>query len=228
MYIQKVPKPKDAVRIHSEQDIPDFLKDTIHIEDAKIVSLATEGYNTAPLGSVIGFDEHAPTETGKGAWPLGEDPIVEKYGVFYPAPEIRTVKMIEGPYELDTECGKQTLDEGKGLLVTRHNGDQNILNLDTSSADDYMLCSADGEYVGTLKQLSEPVDMSVEDALKYVVRDYPGLSSEDAKTADAYLRLAQAEMDGYKMPADHELQDMHDTFDIPDKMIVHGGVFTCR
>ena len=67
MYIQKVPKPKDAVRINSEQDIPDFLKDTIRIEGDKIISLAAEGYNEALLGSVIGFDQHAPTETGKGA-----------------------------------------------------------------------------------------------------------------------------------------------------------------
>ena len=183
MYIQKVPKPKDAVRINSEQDIPDFLKDTIRIEGDKIISLAAEGYNEAPLGSVVGFDRHAPTETGKGAWPLGADSIVEKDGVFYPAPEVRTAKMIEGPFELDTEWGKQTLDEGKGLLVTRPNGDQNILNLDTSSADDYMLCTDSGENVGTLKQLSEPVDMSVEEAFKIVVKDYPNLPQENGKEA---------------------------------------------
>ena len=223
MYIQKVPKPKDAVRINSEQDIPDFLKDTIRIEGDKIISLAAEGYNEALLGSVIGFDQHAPTETGKGAQPLGADSIVEKAGVFYPASEIRTATMIEGPYELDTEQGKQTLDEGKGLLVTRPNGDQNILNLDTSSAVDYMLCTDSGENVGTLKQLFERIDMSMEEAFKIVIDNYPNLSPENGK--EAYLRLAQAEMEGYQMPPAKELQEAHDAFSVPDKLIVHGGVF---
>ena len=57
MYIKKYPKEKDAIRINSESDIPDSLKDTIHIEGDEIVALATEGYNRSPVGSVIGFDQ---------------------------------------------------------------------------------------------------------------------------------------------------------------------------
>lgn len=57
MYIKKYPKEKDAVRINSESDIPDFLKDTIHIEGDEIVALAAEGYNQSSVGSVIGFDQ---------------------------------------------------------------------------------------------------------------------------------------------------------------------------
>ena len=40
IFIKKKDKPKDAVRINSEADIPKFLKDTIKIEDGEIVCLA--------------------------------------------------------------------------------------------------------------------------------------------------------------------------------------------
>ena len=111
MYIKKYPKPKDAIRINSEQDIPEFLKDTIRIDGNRIICLAAEGYNEAPLGSVIGFDRKAPTATGKGAWPLGANSYVEKDGIFYPAPEIRTAEKITPPYSLQTEWGEQVLKE---------------------------------------------------------------------------------------------------------------------
>ena len=112
MFIQKIAKPKDALRVNSEEDIPEFLKDTIKIEGDKIICLAAEGYNESPLGSVIGFDKKAPTQTGKGAWPLGENSFVEKDGVFYPAPEIRTAERIKPPYSLETKWGIQNLEIG--------------------------------------------------------------------------------------------------------------------
>ena len=58
-----------------------------------------------------------------------------------------------------------------------------------------MLCTDSGENVGTLKQLFERIDMSMEEAFKIVIDNYPNLSPENGK--EAYLRLAQAEMEGY-------------------------------
>lgn len=154
IYIQKYPKQKDAIRINSEQDIPDELKDTIRIEGDKIICLAAEGYNESPLGSVIGFDRKAPTETGKGAWPLGEGSFIEKDGMFFPAPEIRTAELIkttEQPFILHTEYGTEELKEGEqGFLVTRPNGSQNILTIGTTSASDYMVCTKDGKELCSL------------------------------------------------------------------------------
>lgn len=46
---------KDAIRINSIADIPEFLKETITIKDNQINLVCVEGTETAPLGSVIGY-----------------------------------------------------------------------------------------------------------------------------------------------------------------------------
>jgi hypothetical protein len=154
IFIQKYPKQKDAIRVNSEQDIPVELKDTIRIEGDKIICLAAEGYNESPLGSVIGFDRKAPTKTGKGAWVLGEGSFIEKDGAFYPAPEIRMAEFLtptKRPFVIHTKYGDEELKVGEqGFLVVRPNGSQNILTMGTTSADDYMVCTKDGEEVCSL------------------------------------------------------------------------------
>ncbi len=197
MYIQKIQKPKDAVRIASENDIPEFLRDTIRIEGDKIICLAAEGYNTSPIGSIIGYDKNAPTATGKGAWPLGEHSYVEKDGVFYPAPEIRKAEKIEAPFSIDTKWGKQTLEVGQeGYLVTSPNGDRNILTLGTSSAADYMVCTEQGVNIAPLPEYarlnSEEHDI-LHGALKYettneTMKDHWWLRTPDHRSShEAYI-----------------------------------------
>lgn len=160
MHIQKVMKPKDAIRIYSEKDIPDFLADTIRVDGEQIICLSAEGYSEAPLGSVIGFDRNAPTETGKGAWQLGEGSFIEQDGVIYPAPEIRTAVRIDAPFSLDTPWGIQELHEGEqGYLVTTPRGEQNILNLHTTSAADYMVCTEHGTNICPLPDFADRVPL---------------------------------------------------------------------
>lgn len=225
MYIQKIQKPKDAVRIASENDIPEFLRDTIHIEGDKIICLAAEGYNTSPIGSVIGYDKNAPTATGKGAWPLGEHSYVEKDGVFYPAPEIRTAEKIEAPYSIDTKWGKQTLEIGQeGYLVTSPNGDRNILTLGTSSADDYMVCTEQGVNIAPLSEYarlnSEGYDI-LHGALKLdnipSVDDWWRCSPDHHGSHEAYIdsdgrfQVVCVDSDGYTCDVDSDINtEEHD------------------
>ena len=172
MYIQKISKPKDAVRVNSEADIPEFLRDTIHVKNGKIVCLAAEGYNVSELGSVIGYDRQAPTATGKGAWPLGKDSYIEKDGIFYSSPDIRKAWILsdevpdelrelnlpltrneDGSWTLISKWGAQTnrnevtKEVLNALVVKSANGEYNILSEGTSSYDDYMLCTEKGEVI---------------------------------------------------------------------------------
>ena len=55
---------KDAIRINSIADIPAFLKETITIKNNQINLVCVEGNETAPLGSVIGYEESTSTSTG--------------------------------------------------------------------------------------------------------------------------------------------------------------------
>ena len=175
MYIRKISKPKDAIRITCEADIPDFLRDTIHIKNEQIICLAAEGYNFSKLGAVIGYDRCAPTATGKGAWPLGEDSYTEKDGVFYSSSDIRRAWILsddtpdelkkrlpltrneDGSWSLSSKWGVQTnRNEAtkeilNALLVETASGDCNILSENTSSYEDYVLCTENGETICKLK-----------------------------------------------------------------------------
>lgn len=59
---------KDAIRINSIEDIPAFLKETITIKNNQINLVCVEGNETAPLGSVIGYEESTSTSTGWNTW----------------------------------------------------------------------------------------------------------------------------------------------------------------
>jgi hypothetical protein len=59
---------KDAIRINTIADIPEFLQETIKINDNQINLVCVEGNETVPLGSVIGYEESSSTSTGWNAW----------------------------------------------------------------------------------------------------------------------------------------------------------------
>ena len=156
IYIRKYPKQKDAIRINSESDIPEFLKGTIMIEDDQIKMLSAEGVTTAPLGQVVGFDRKAPTRTGCGAWPLREGTYVEQDGKFYPTADICQAERVEPPFSIETKYGVMILKEGEhGLLITTSYGSQRLLTLGTSSADDYMICDEEGNEIAPLSKIDE-------------------------------------------------------------------------
>lgn len=62
---------KDAVRVTTLTDIPEFLKETIKIEGENLILVCVEGTETAPLGSVIGYEESSKTSTGWNTWCIG-------------------------------------------------------------------------------------------------------------------------------------------------------------
>jgi len=152
-YIRKYPKQKDAIRINSEEDIPQMLKGTIVIESGQIKMLSAEGVSTAPLGQVVGYDRKAPTKTGYGAWPLREGSYIEQDGKFYSTSDICKAERIEPPFSIETKYGVMKLKEGEqGLLITTSYGSQRILTLGTSSAEDYMICDEEGNEIAPLSR----------------------------------------------------------------------------
>ena len=54
--IAKKPGIKNCVRINSESDIPEFLREVIRIEGEELVLDCLEGEERAPIGSVIAFE----------------------------------------------------------------------------------------------------------------------------------------------------------------------------
>ena len=52
---------KDAIRVNTASDIPEFLKSTIAIEDGQVKLVCVEGSELAPLGSVIGPEQSEDT-----------------------------------------------------------------------------------------------------------------------------------------------------------------------
>ena len=160
---------KDMFRVNSEKDIPENLRDTVWIKNGKVECVSAEGPRTAPLGTAFGSDDHAPTATGKGAWPMSEDAFEEKDGKFYSAKEVRTAELIDtsgGPVTIDTTWGPAAIGQGEqGYFITRPNGENHILNMDTSTADVYLICTKDGE---ALCPLADIKGMDKQQAEKYI------------------------------------------------------------
>ena len=58
---------------------------------------------------------------------------------------------ITPPYSIETKYGTQVLNPGeRGYLVTSSKGSQNILTMGTTSANDYMVCTEDGQEIESL------------------------------------------------------------------------------
>lgn len=149
MYIKKKQKEREAYRICTEQDIPQDLSDTIWREADHLVYICAEGTYVSDFGKVFGVDRNAPTETGKGVWPLDSDSYVEKGGRFYTNPHIlEAEEILTTPFSVKYHGRIQTLSSGQsGWLITKHNGEQYILNADTSSREDYYVCDEEGNYI---------------------------------------------------------------------------------
>lgn len=76
---------KDAVRISSIADIPEFLKGAVRVNGDKLEIECVEGNETANLGEVIGYEKSEKTSSGYNCWVIGnaETNLIEKDGVFY-------------------------------------------------------------------------------------------------------------------------------------------------
>ena len=86
---------KDAIRVNTGKDIPEFLRSTIAIEGGQVKLVCVEGAEVAPLGSVIGYEESEKTSTGWNAWCIGNAAtnLIERDGIFYKKATILTASI---------------------------------------------------------------------------------------------------------------------------------------
>jgi len=195
MYIQKLPKPKDAVRINSERDIPEQLRDTISVKNGEIEMVCAEGIEHAPLGMVVGFEMTDKTQTGFGAWPISDESrIIEdkETGIIYARPKVSEAVMLtdlipteigekmwrneDGSISLQTDWGISTANPGDALIIKYGEGDYNLLTIDTPSYHDYMTCTADGQ---NIEPLSTTVDRMRGIELDVYQEQGPSIADDD-------------------------------------------------
>ena len=215
IFIQKAPKKKDAVRINSAEDIPEFLRNTMFVDGDEVVMHNAEGNQRAPLGMVFGFEKSEKTSSGYGMWPISDESrIIEKDGVFYAKPKVTPACPIglEAPEWLDgapikknpddsftitTGWGESTGVHGEAYWVrygTKEDGtpDANILTKSEPSFDDYMLCTEDGQNICSLREFDEGFERALDDDLSL--------------TPDAYANQLIAEMKGRGYESEDEQQ----------------------
>lgn len=178
IYIHKqAGQRKDAVRVRTQADIPEFLKDTVKIEGDKLVLVCVEGTETAPIGSVIGYEESSQTSTGWNTWCIGNAAtnLIEIDGVFYKKATIMKAQAVDeeypeflkgaeirhnpdGSWTIKTDWGESTGFPGKAYWVrygTKADGtpDANILTKTEKSYRDYIVCDEQGEDIGFLSEI---------------------------------------------------------------------------
>lgn len=168
---------KDAIRVNTIADIPEFLKDTIKIEGESLILVCVEGNETAPIGSVIGYEESSETSTGWNTWCIGNAStnLVEIDGVFYKKATVMKAQAIDdefpeflkgadihhnenGSWTIKTKWGKPNGKPGEAYWVLygeNEDGtpDANILTKKEKSYKDYIVCDENGEDIGFLSDI---------------------------------------------------------------------------
>lgn len=168
---------KDAIRVNTINNIPEFLKSTITIEDGQVKLVCVEGVEVAPLGSVIGYEESEKTSTGWNAWCIGNAAtnLIERDGIFYKKATILTAQQVndeapdfleganirhnfDGSWTIVTDCGESTGFPGEAYWVLygqKADGtpDANILTKTEKSYKDYIVCDESGNDIGWLSEI---------------------------------------------------------------------------
>ena len=168
---------KDAVRVNTVFDIPEFLKGTIKIEGESLILVCVEGEEKAPIGSVIGYEESTQTLTGWNTWCIGNAAtnLVEIEGVFYKKATVLEAQLLDeefpeflrgaeirhnedGSWTIKTDWGESTGFPGMAYWVlygTKADGtpDANILTKTEKSYKDYIVCDEDGIDIGFLAEI---------------------------------------------------------------------------
>lgn len=176
-------KKKDAIRISKREDIPEELKGAIKIENGMLVLDCVEGEETAPLGSVIGYEVSDKTKSGINTWHIANAAtnLVEIDGVFYTKATINKAQRIgsklpkfmegakvvrneDGSYTVTTDWGQSTGYPKEAYFVrygTKADGtpDVNILTKSEASYDTYYICDQDGNIIGKLSEIDPYVDL---------------------------------------------------------------------
>ena len=174
--ICKKPGIKNCVRISKKEDIPEFLKDVVHIEGEHIVLDCLEGEERVPLASVIAFEKLESGKMNVGNKANWATTTIEKDGVFYDLPKsVKAILLDEnisddllealgdaltyenGEYHLKTDWGVSSATAKNGYLLIygkKENGDldANILTVGTPSFDQYYLVAENGKMGESLKE----------------------------------------------------------------------------
>lgn len=170
---------KDAVRISVQKDIPDFLKDAVKIVNNSLQLQCVEGDETAPLGSVIGYEESQKTSSGYNCWNIAnyKTSLIEKDGVFYKKAVVYQACQVsdelpeflngadvrrneDGSWTIKTDWGESTGYPGEAYWVLygqKEDGrpDANILTKSEKSFTDYIVCDDNGNDIGWLCELDK-------------------------------------------------------------------------
>ena len=168
---------KDAVRITTPADIPEFLKGSVDIARGLLFLTCVEGAETCPVGSVIGYEESTQTPSGWNCWCVGnaDTNLIEVDGVFYKKATVLQAMPVgkefpeflegakiahneDGSWTIQTDWGASTGFPGQAYWVlygTKPDGtpDANILTKTEKSYRDYIVCDEDGVDVGWLYEL---------------------------------------------------------------------------
>lgn len=168
---------KDAIRVNSIQDVPEFLQGTITVEGENLKLVCVEGNETAPIGSVIGYEESEKTPTGWNTWCIGNAAtnLIEIDGVFYKKATVLPAQAVDdefpeflkgapithnadGSWTIKTDWGESTGFPGQAYWIkygVKEDGtpDANILTKTEKSYKDYIVCDEDGNDVGFLAEI---------------------------------------------------------------------------
>ena len=132
---------------------------------------------SAPIGSVIGYEESSETSTGWNTWCIGNAStnLVEIDGVFYKKATVMKAQALDdefpeflkgaeirhnedGSWTIKTDWGESTGFPGKAYWVlygVKEDGtpDANILTKTEKSYKDYIVCDENGEDIGFLSDI---------------------------------------------------------------------------
>ena len=202
-------KKKDAVRISKEEDIPEFLRGSVTIENGELVLDCVEGKERAPLGSVIGYEKSDKTASGMNTWNIANAAtnLVEKDGEFFTKATVFQAERVgsmlpsfmkgapaalnhDGSWTVTTDWGQSTGFPGEAYFVrygTKDDGtpDVNILTKTEESYQAYYVCDENGNIIGRLSEIDPVMTPSIED-LKALRRELS--SEENTQSANSITR----------------------------------------
>ena len=168
---------KDAIRVTTVSDIPDFLRSSIDIAGDTLYLVCVEGSETCPVGSVIGYEESEKTSTGYNCWHIANAAtnLTEIDGVFYKKATVMPAMAVtdefpeflegaditrnaDGSWSIKTDWGVSTGFPGEAYWVrygTKEDGtpDANILTKSEKSYRDYIVCDENGTDIGLLCEI---------------------------------------------------------------------------
>ena len=161
-----------AVEISTLSTIPEHLRNAISIVNCELWLDNENGYQTAPMGSVICYEKSNKTESGYNCWAIGRIGIdlEKKDNIFYTKPALIPAMLIPDKEDIKplwanccnliyNDDGTATLNTPRGLVTGRIGIDfllylgmskngyakADILCTYDKSYNDYIVCTETGE-----------------------------------------------------------------------------------